>query len=82
MNIKYSKIPHKNSSFANYYENCSFHSYLTPLMACKSLVRLSMLIELGTASSMIPMEFFIIEHVVIITIIENAKVHSGSAIFA
>lgn len=48
----------------------------------KSLVRRSVLMPFGTDSKIIPIESFIIVHVVIITMMENTNVHIGSAIFA
>lgn len=58
------------------------HTYLTPSMPFKSSFSRSVLMVFGTASKMIPIESFIMLQVVIITIIENTNVHSGSAIFA
>lgn len=57
-------------------------TYLTPSIDCKSCFSRPVFMLFGTASRMMPIESFIMVHVVIITIIENIKVHSGSAIFA
>lgn len=54
----------------------------TPSMHRKSLVRRSVLMPFGTDSKIIPIESFIMVHVVIITMMENTNVHIGSAIFA
>lgn len=51
-------------------------------MQRKSLVRRSVLMLFGTDSKIIPIESFIMVHVVIITMMENTRVHIGSAIFA
>lgn len=58
------------------------NTHLTPLILSNSCVSFCRLTECGTASRIIAIELFIIEHVVNMTIIENAKVHSGSAILA
>lgn len=51
-------------------------------MHLRSSFKRSVLMLFGTASKMIPMESFMMWQVVIITIIEKKKVHSGSAILA
>lgn len=86
--IKYKFILHvyvngnKKPIFIILFIYSSIDTNLTPSIRLRSSFNFSVLILFGTASKMMPIESFIMLHVVIITIIEKTKVHSGSAILA